>query len=316
MYMHSFQGGATLLSLGLIFILYTMFVWWRDVLRESTLEGHHTKIVQLGPRYGFILFIVSEVMFFFAFFWASFHSSLAPTVEIGGIWPPKGIGVLDPWEIPFLNTRFLFLFLHRFFGVSLPVGVLLVLWGDWDWSNMMAPSGAAGPSSSNPLPFDLNLPDAAGPSSSNPLPFDLNLPDAAEIDPNPGEPAGPGAEVYHPLLEEEKRRKVLKKRLSTNTIWSPLPEDTLDLIVEIQLQTELKVEKALRSAGVSDDSLVAKLNPIRGFMFYPHGEPLAERTYRRHLTSMEKWGTVGSLPYKRVRDAIKKNNLSLEGGEI
>ncbi|CAI0626400.1 unnamed protein product [Linum tenue] len=90
MYMHSFQGGATLLSLGLIFILYTMFVWWRDVLRESTLEGHHTKIVQLGPRYGFILFIVSEVMFFFAFFWASFHSSLAPTVEIGGkgtLWP-------------------------------------------------------------------------------------------------------------------------------------------------------------------------------------------------------------------------------------
>ncbi|KAL3534687.1 hypothetical protein ACH5RR_003148 [Cinchona calisaya] len=104
MYMHSFQGGATLLSLGLIFILYTMFVWWRDVLRESTLEGHHTKVVQLGPRYGFILFIVSEVMFFFAFFRASSHSSLAPTVEIGGIWPPKGIEVLDPWEIPFLNT--------------------------------------------------------------------------------------------------------------------------------------------------------------------------------------------------------------------
>lgn len=107
MYMHSFQGGATLLSLGIIFILYTMFVWWRDVIRESTLEGHHTKVVQLGLRYGFILFIVSEVMFFFAFFWAFFHSSLAPTVEIGGIWPPKGIGVLDPWEIPFLNTLIL-----------------------------------------------------------------------------------------------------------------------------------------------------------------------------------------------------------------
>lgn len=104
MYMHSFQGGATLLRLGLLFLLYTMFVWWRDVLRESTLEGHHTQVVQLGPRYGFILFIVSEVMFFFAFFRASSHSSLAPTVEIGGIWPPKGIGVLDPWEIPFLNT--------------------------------------------------------------------------------------------------------------------------------------------------------------------------------------------------------------------
>ncbi|GAB2303076.1 cytochrome c oxidase subunit 3 [Dionaea muscipula] len=107
MYMHSFQGGATLLSLGLVFLLYTMFVWWRDVLRESTLEGHHTKVVQLGLRYGFLLFIVSEVMFFFALFWASSHSSLAPTVEIGGIWPPKGIGVLDPREIPFLNTLIL-----------------------------------------------------------------------------------------------------------------------------------------------------------------------------------------------------------------
>ncbi|CAN4085153.1 unnamed protein product [Withania somnifera] len=104
MYMHSFQGGATLLSLGLIFHLYTMFVWWRDVLRESTFEGHHTKVIQLGPRYGFILFIVSEVMFFFALFRAFSHSSLAPTVEIGGIWPSKGIAVLDPWEIPFLNT--------------------------------------------------------------------------------------------------------------------------------------------------------------------------------------------------------------------
>eukprot|EP00850_Spirogloea_muscicola_P025314 SM002745S10002 [mRNA] locus=s2745:207:1180:+ [translate_table: standard] len=57
-----------------------------------------------GLRYGMILFIISEVMFFLAFFWAFFHSSLAPSVEIGAIWPPKGIEVLDPWGIPFLNT--------------------------------------------------------------------------------------------------------------------------------------------------------------------------------------------------------------------
>jgi cytochrome c oxidase subunit 3 len=104
MYMHSFTGGATLLSLGSIFIPYTMFVRWRDVIRESTLEGHHTKVVQLGPRYGFIPSIVSEVMFLFAFSRASFHSPSAPAVEIGGIRPPKGIGVSNPWEIPFLNT--------------------------------------------------------------------------------------------------------------------------------------------------------------------------------------------------------------------
>ena len=62
-----------------------MFVWWRDVIRESTFQGHHTKAVQTGLRYGMILFIVSEIMFFVAFFWAFFHFSLAPTVEFLGI---------------------------------------------------------------------------------------------------------------------------------------------------------------------------------------------------------------------------------------
>jgi len=99
--------GVTLLNLGLIFILYTMFVWWLDVLCESTLEGHHTKVVQLRPQYGSVSFIVSQVMFLFAFFRASSHSSSAPTVEIKGIWPHLGIWVLDPWEIPFLNTLIL-----------------------------------------------------------------------------------------------------------------------------------------------------------------------------------------------------------------
>nr|YP_010881178.1 cytochrome c oxidase subunit 3 [Pellia epiphylla]WIA66721.1 cytochrome c oxidase subunit 3 [Pellia epiphylla var. borealis]WIA66680.1 cytochrome c oxidase subunit 3 [Pellia epiphylla]WIA66762.1 cytochrome c oxidase subunit 3 [Pellia epiphylla var. borealis]WIA66803.1 cytochrome c oxidase subunit 3 [Pellia epiphylla]WIA66844.1 cytochrome c oxidase subunit 3 [Pellia epiphylla] len=107
MYMHSFTGGGTLLCLGLGMILYTMFVWWRDVIRESTYEGHHTFVVQLGPRYGMILSIVSEVMFFSASLRAFSHSSLAPTVEIGAIWPPKGISVLDPWGIPFPNTPIL-----------------------------------------------------------------------------------------------------------------------------------------------------------------------------------------------------------------
>jgi cytochrome c oxidase subunit 3 len=107
MYMHSFVEGGTLLSLGLGMILYTMFVWWHNVIRESTYEGHHTFVVQLGLRYGMILFIMSEVMSFLTFFWAFSHSSLAPTVEIGAIWPPKGINVLNPWGIPFLNTLIL-----------------------------------------------------------------------------------------------------------------------------------------------------------------------------------------------------------------
>jgi len=104
MYFHGYTGGGLSLSIGLLTILFCMYVWWRDIVREATFEGWHTSMVQLGMRYGMILFIVSEIMFFFAFFWAFFHSSLCPTHVIGGIWPPKGILVLNAWEIPLLNT--------------------------------------------------------------------------------------------------------------------------------------------------------------------------------------------------------------------
>lgn len=107
MFMHGFSGGDFALSLGIFMIIYSMFVWWRDVIREGTFQGHHTLTVQLGLRYGMILFIVSEIMFFFGFFWAFFHSSLAPTIEIGAVWPPKGIEVLDPWAVPLYNTAIL-----------------------------------------------------------------------------------------------------------------------------------------------------------------------------------------------------------------
>jgi cytochrome c oxidase subunit 3 len=108
MYMHGYDGGTIVLPFGIFMILYSMVVWWRDVIREGTFEGLHTSAVQNGLRYGMILFIVSEIMFFAAFFWAFFHSSLSPTVEIGAVWPPQGIQVLNPWEIPFLNTVFQF----------------------------------------------------------------------------------------------------------------------------------------------------------------------------------------------------------------
>lgn len=107
MYMHAYQGGLSLFFFGLILLTYTLGVWWRDVIREGTFFGFHTKAVQTGLRYGVILFILSEVMLFFAIFWAFFHSSLAPTIEIGGVWPPVGIEVISPWEVPFLNTMLL-----------------------------------------------------------------------------------------------------------------------------------------------------------------------------------------------------------------
>jgi len=103
-YFHGYEGGGLTCALGIVIIMYSMFVWWRDVITEATFEGHHTLTVQGSMRYGMILFIVSEVMFFLAFFWAFFHSSLAPTIDVGAVWPPKGIEVLDAWHIPLLNT--------------------------------------------------------------------------------------------------------------------------------------------------------------------------------------------------------------------
>jgi len=81
-----------------------MFCWWRDVIREATYEGQHTMAVSSGLRMGMLLFIVSEVMFFFAFFWAFFHSSFNPSPAIGGVWPPMFLSVLNPWEVPLINT--------------------------------------------------------------------------------------------------------------------------------------------------------------------------------------------------------------------
>ena len=107
MFFHGYQYGFFVASFGFFSVLSSMFLWWRDIVREGTLEGHHTNIVQLGLRYGMILFIVSEIMFFFGFFWAFFSSCLAPTIELGGIWPPKGIDVFNPKEIPLLNTLIL-----------------------------------------------------------------------------------------------------------------------------------------------------------------------------------------------------------------
>jgi cytochrome c oxidase subunit 3 len=104
LYMHGYSVGGFLLRFGFIMILLMMFVWWRDVIREATLEGQHTLKVQKGLRFGMLLFIVSEIMFFFAFFWAFFHSSFNPSHLIGGVWPPVFLTILDPWKIPLLNT--------------------------------------------------------------------------------------------------------------------------------------------------------------------------------------------------------------------
>jgi len=84
--------------------IFLLIKWFSDIIREATYEGHHTSYVQLGIYYGVILFIVSEIMFFFSFFWAFFHISLSPNIYIGMIWPPEYINLLDCYSLPLWNT--------------------------------------------------------------------------------------------------------------------------------------------------------------------------------------------------------------------
>ena len=98
-FMH--DGGPWIMLAGLCALLYVMFRWWADVVREAQ-DGHsHNAIVRIGLRYGMALFILTEVMFFSGFFWAFFTASLFPA---GGTWPPKGVEVLEPFDWPLLNT--------------------------------------------------------------------------------------------------------------------------------------------------------------------------------------------------------------------
>nr|AML25813.1 cytochrome c oxidase subunit III [Scolytinae sp. BMNH 1274288] len=102
---HMFK--SDLMIMGLILTLLSSYQWWRDITRESTYQGHHTMKVAKGLQWGMILFIISEIFFFFAFFWAFFHSSLSPAIELGMNWPPKEINTFNPLEIPLLNTLIL-----------------------------------------------------------------------------------------------------------------------------------------------------------------------------------------------------------------
>lgn len=109
MYLHFYPYAGFFVLLSFLFFSLILYAWFSDIIFESLFQQQHTLLVQKGLRLGVILFIISEIMFFFSFFWAFFHSSLAPAIQIGAIWPPKGIVVFNPWEIPFLNTLILLL---------------------------------------------------------------------------------------------------------------------------------------------------------------------------------------------------------------
>lgn len=123
-YMHKLPYGWAILGLGIAGLILTFYSWWADIVREAH-QGDHTPVVQLHLRYGMILFIASEVMFFVGWFWAWFDFSLFPVpleiAEDGAVtsmfgqegaaallqWPPKGLHVINAFSLPLLNTLIL-----------------------------------------------------------------------------------------------------------------------------------------------------------------------------------------------------------------
>jgi len=99
-----FSNAIYFLYFALISLILSMSFWWRDVISEGTYLGNHTMAVQRGLNMGVGLFIISEALFFLGIFWAYFHSSLSPTIEMGAHWPPAGIESINAFELPLFNT--------------------------------------------------------------------------------------------------------------------------------------------------------------------------------------------------------------------
>lgn len=105
--MHNLYYSDIFFFIAFIMLLTSMYFWFLDIVQEATYAGHHTLVVRAGLRYGFLLFIFSEIMLFFGFFWAFFHSSFCPSILLGGQWPPVGIIIIPVEEFPLFNTALL-----------------------------------------------------------------------------------------------------------------------------------------------------------------------------------------------------------------
>lgn len=116
LFMHEVPFGGVLLTISVVSVTYCAYSWWREVVKEAIIDKAHTNAVRHGLRIAMGLFILSELMFFFVFFWSYFKAFLAPEGILDGVWvvaegawPPEGIVTFDPWSIPFTNTLILLL---------------------------------------------------------------------------------------------------------------------------------------------------------------------------------------------------------------
>ena len=150
---HDFKTTKIGLFLRILYLALVIGMWFRDVVIESTFQGFHTSKVQELHRLGMVLFLISETMFFFSIFWCYFYMSISPSIWIGCTWPPEGITVINPMELPLLNTLILVssgisaTYAHRamltrwgrtdvFYGlgVSIMLGILFTLLQLWEYS--------------------------------------------------------------------------------------------------------------------------------------------------------------------------------------
>ena len=114
------NGGWIILLIGTLFASYVMYGWWRDVAKESA-QGDHTPVVDIGLRYGMIMFIMQEAMFFVGWFWmffefglwhkvrAKWNPDILENAEGYEQWPVQHIETIDPWHLPLMNTLVLLL---------------------------------------------------------------------------------------------------------------------------------------------------------------------------------------------------------------
>ena len=114
--MHYIIKGYYIILLGIIILIFTAIFWFLDISREAVIDGYHTRIVRSNLKFGFLFFIVSEIMLFFGFFWAFFHSALSPSIELGSLWPPNGLNAIAVFDFPLYNT---FILIISGFSVTL-----------------------------------------------------------------------------------------------------------------------------------------------------------------------------------------------------
>ncbi|GHM58647.1 MAG: putative cytochrome c oxidase subunit 3 [Candidatus Mesenet longicola] len=114
--LHKWQFGKATLIVGLMLLATVLYFWWKDVIKEGTVDKAHTDPVRRGFKIGMAVLIISEIMFFVAFFWSFFRAWLDPVYVFADLspikrlaWPPEGIVAPDPWSIPFMNTLILLL---------------------------------------------------------------------------------------------------------------------------------------------------------------------------------------------------------------